>query len=420
MSTSERPGRVLFVLSGSIAAYKACHAVSRLVQAGCEVQTVATPAALRFVGAATLEGLTGRPPATDTFEPGRAMDHIHLVRWADVTVVCPASADLINRLAAGLADDLVGTMFLARETASSYLVAPAMNASMYPHPATQRSIATLRSWGVEFLEPDSGALACGEIGPGRLADPDEIVAAVLHRLAAPADGPAVAARRLRIVLTSGGTKVPIDGVRAITNTSSGRTGAALADHLAARGHDVTLIHATGAVLPRCPVALVPYTTFGDLDDALRAALAGGDTDAVVHLAAVSDYDVDHLEVDGRRVEAGASGKLDSVGELTVHLRRTPKLLAGLRGLAGERAVIVGFKLTNGASAVEQAAAVAAVARHADLVVHNDLGEMSGSAHPATIYRGDRVVAATADNESLAVALDAAIGDEVDARSRVVG
>src|SRR5918995_607457 len=164
-NASTRP-RVLFQLSGSIAAYKACHVVSRLAQAGCDVQTVATDGALQFVGRATLEGLTGRAVATDTFEAGSQMDHIHLVRWADVIVLCPATANTINRLAAGIADDLVGTMFLAHDFTKPYVVVPAMNAAMYAHPATAASLDRLRGWGVEILEPDAGSLACGEIGPG--------------------------------------------------------------------------------------------------------------------------------------------------------------------------------------------------------------------------------------------------------------
>ena len=153
--SNSRP-HVLFQLSGSIAAYKACHVVSRLTQAGCDVQTVATDGALQFIGPATLEGLTGRAVATDTFEAGSQMDHIHLVRWADVIVLCPATANAINRLAAGMADDLIGTMFLAHDFTKPYVVVPAMNTAMYTHPATAASLERLRGWGIEILEPDAG------------------------------------------------------------------------------------------------------------------------------------------------------------------------------------------------------------------------------------------------------------------------
>ncbi len=176
-------GNVLFCLSGSIACYKACIAISRLTQAGVAVQTVATPSALRFVGRATLEGLSGQPPFTDLWEEGRALDHIELARRADMAVVCPATANTINRLASGAADDPVGALFLAWELKDKpWWVAPAMNARMWEHPATTASLERLRSWGVRVLNPDEGPHACGEEGPGRLADPEHIVTEVLAAL----------------------------------------------------------------------------------------------------------------------------------------------------------------------------------------------------------------------------------------------
>ena len=175
---------VLFLLSGSIACYKACTAISRLAQAGVTVQTVATPAALKFVGPATLEGLSGRPVFSDLFESGRALDHIELARAADLALVCPATANTINRLAAGLADDAIGALFLAWELKDKpWWIAPAMNVKMWEHPATTASLEKLRSWGMRVLEPAAGALACGEIGPGRLAEPEQIAAEVLSALA---------------------------------------------------------------------------------------------------------------------------------------------------------------------------------------------------------------------------------------------
>ncbi len=177
---TSRPPHVLFLLSGSIACYKACTVISRLVQAGVTVQTAATPAALRFVGAATLEGLSGRPVFGDLWEKGRALDHIDLAREADFALLCPATANTLNRLAAGLGDDPVGALFLAWEFPQKpWWVAPAMNVRMWSHPATQASLATLRRWGVEVIEPDTGIQACGEIGPGRLADPEALATRVL-------------------------------------------------------------------------------------------------------------------------------------------------------------------------------------------------------------------------------------------------
>jgi phosphopantothenoylcysteine decarboxylase/phosphopantothenate--cysteine ligase len=175
-----RSPNVLFLLTGSIAAYKACTVISRLAQSGVTVQTVATPTALRFVGAATLEGLSGRPVFTDLWEPGRALDHIELARAADLALVCPATANTVNRLAAGLADDPVGALFLAWELDKKpWWIAPAMNHRMWQHPATAASLATLTRWGVRLLDPVDGPHACGEGGPGRLAEPEALAAEVL-------------------------------------------------------------------------------------------------------------------------------------------------------------------------------------------------------------------------------------------------
>jgi phosphopantothenoylcysteine decarboxylase len=176
-------GNVLLLLSGSIACYKACTVISRLAQAGVTVQTAATPAALRFVGRATLEGLSGRPVFSDLWEEGRALDHIELARAADLALLCPATANTLNRLAGGLADDPVGALFLAWELqAKPWWIAPAMNGRMWEHPATTASLQKLRSWGVRVLDPLEGPHACGEDGPGRLADPEQIAAAVLAAL----------------------------------------------------------------------------------------------------------------------------------------------------------------------------------------------------------------------------------------------
>jgi len=174
---------VLFFLTGSIACYKACTVLSRLAQAGVTVQTVATPAALRFIGPATLEALSGRPVFSDMWESGRALDHIEFARQADLALICPATGNTINRLSAGLADDLVGALFLAWEHKQKpWWIAPAMNTLMWQHPATQASVEKLRSWGVRFIEPAEGLLACGDTGPGRLAEPELIAADVLQAL----------------------------------------------------------------------------------------------------------------------------------------------------------------------------------------------------------------------------------------------
>lgn len=182
MSNMREP-RVLFLLSGSIACFKACELISRLVKRGIAVQTVASASALQFVGSATLEGLTGRPPFTDVFQPGRAMDHIELARWADAALLCPATAHALNRLAAGLADDATGALFLAWELARKpWLLAPAMNATMWDHPATRAARERLAGFGATLLPVGDGRLACGETGEGRLLEVDQLETLLLQAL----------------------------------------------------------------------------------------------------------------------------------------------------------------------------------------------------------------------------------------------
>jgi phosphopantothenoylcysteine decarboxylase/phosphopantothenate--cysteine ligase len=182
MSNVRKP-QLLFLLTGSIACFKACELISRLAKRGIAVQTVASEGALHFVGAATFEGLTGRPPLVDLYQAGRAMDHIHLARWADAALLCPATANSLNRLAAGLADDAIGALFLAWEiTAKPWLIAPAMNASMWEHPATAASRRRLAEYGARLLPVGDGRLACGESGDGRLLEVADLEIEVLKAL----------------------------------------------------------------------------------------------------------------------------------------------------------------------------------------------------------------------------------------------
>jgi phosphopantothenoylcysteine decarboxylase/phosphopantothenate--cysteine ligase len=393
--------RIVFVVTGSIAAYKACDALSRLVQRGHAVRAVATESALRFVGTATLEGLTGQRVLTDLFEPGAALEHIQLTRWADAVVVCPATANTLNRFAAGLADDLAGALFLAHDRTKPFLAAPAMNPAMWEHPATAEAVDRLARWGVRFILPGVGRTACGEEGEGRLAEPPEIVAAVEEALARPA-------RRLRVLVTSGGTAEPVDSVRILTNTSTGRTGAGIAEHLARSGHEVLLLRAQGSAPAGPGCREETFTTFADLDGALGRLLASERFDAVVHAAAVGDFGVARVASAGRSLSP--RGKLDSDAELTLTLRPQPKLLDGLRARSANEAVrVVAFKLTadGGRTGAERAIAALFDSSGADLVVHNDLSERrSADAFPSEIHFADgRPPERCATRTDLAAALE---------------
>lgn len=177
---SKSKPKILFQMAGSIAAFKACHVISDLVKLDFDVQTVASDSLFNFVGRSTLEGLTGHEVLTDMYQPGRAMDHIQMARESDLILLCPATANQINRLAAGLADDLIGALFLANNFKTPYWIFPAMNTEMFLHPATQASIKALGGWGCSVFDTDEGRLACGEVGFGRMLEPSKITAAVLE------------------------------------------------------------------------------------------------------------------------------------------------------------------------------------------------------------------------------------------------
>ena len=391
---------IAFVLTGSIAGYKACDALSQLVQRGHRVRAVATTAALRFVGEATLEGLTGQRVLTDLFQPGAALEHIQLTRWADAVVVCPATAHTLNRFAAGLADDLAGALFLAHDRTKPFLVAPAMNPAMWDHPATRESVEKLGRWGVRFISVGDGRTACGEVGPGRLAEPADVVAAVEAAVAP-------LSRRRRVLVTSGGTAEPIDGVRVLSNTSTGRTGAGIAAHLARQGHEVLLLRsAHSAAAEGCRQE--SFTSFADLDRSLARILSSGDFDAVIHAAAVSDFGVGSVSVDG--VPQARAAKLGSGSSPVLQLVPHPKLVDGLRARSRNPSIqVVAFKLTHGEDRAGAERAVSALFAHsgADLVVHNNLGDRAGDeAFPSEIFFPDgRIPERCATRAALAAALE---------------
>lgn len=376
-----KPSKILFQMTGSIACFKACQVISKLAQAGHDVQVVASPSALQFVGNATIEGLTRKPVISDLFSSGNVMDHIHLVRWADLIIVAPATANFVNKIAQGIGDDLLTTQFLAHDFKKPYLLAPAMNTSMYLHPVTQKSIQTLKSLGVEILETASGVLACGEVGWGRLLEPDLIVQEIEKRLggvSAGAQTPEKTKAR-KILVTSGGTQEPIDQVRVLSNKSTGTTGARISDTLSELGYDVTYLHAENAVKPRNSCRLESFTSFQDLEKTLRLLLESGDYSAVVHAAAVSDYSILSIDSNQGSQAASATGKISSEqAEVSLKLKKNPKLINQLREMAkNPKLKVVAFKMTATDSGTERQIAVDKVFNQskADLVVHNDMAEM---------------------------------------------
>lgn len=375
MSPTTSQSRIVFAVTGSIAAFKAAQVVSRLVQNGNEVRVVATPGALRFVGSATFEGLTGKPVLTDIWEEGSAMEHIHLSRWADMGIVCPASANTIARMANGLAEDMVSALVLAWPNGKPLHVFPAMNTGMLEHPATQANIAALRDRGVIVHPTGGGNLACGEIGAGRLLEPEMIMELIK---------PSV---KGSILITAGATREPIDGIRFVSNVSTGRTGATLADRLQAKGWQVTFLHGEASAMPQSKLRSIEFGSFKDLESVLETELASTTYDAVIHAAAVSDYTV--VRVNGNSVTEAQ--KLPSNSELSVEFASNPKLLPRLREFSSNPDIkVVGFKLTHNASESEtETIGRALLGPNVDAVVANDWSRISEEKHPGFLLVSDR-------------------------------
>lgn len=402
--------KILFQITGSIAAFKACAVISQLIQKGYEVQTVLSPAGEKFIGLATLEGLTSRPVAHGLFTPGEMMGHIDWSRWADVIVLCPATANTLNRLAAGIGDDLIGSVFLAQDFTKPYLIFPAMNTKMLNHPATQAALAQLREWGATVFPTASGSLACGEVGEGKLLEPEVIVDAIVSAASRPVqtDSPLAIAGPKQILVTAGGTREPIDGIRFITNTSSGRTGVFLAEKLAERGHQVVLLkHQLSVSHQNHPNLIVHnFDTSGELASQLQSLLGNQQFDAVIHSAAVSDFSVDRIETASGHA-AEKSTKLPSGQTLHLRLVPTPKLISSLRSWSANKDLtVIGFKLTHTLNAVERLKAVEVLfsQSHPDLVVANDLAEIDGHQHKYRIFSSNGLCSAGTNKLELANAL----------------
>lgn len=334
MTTASLSGRkILLIVGGGIAAYKALELVRLLRKGGAEVRTILTEAGVAFVTPMSLAALTGHPVRSALFLPDdeTAMGHIELSRWADLVVVAPATAGLIAKAANGLADDLASTTLLA--TDKRVLLAPAMNVRMWLHPAVQANMARLQGFegfhGVAVVGPDEGEMACGEFGPGRMAEPAAILGAIAGLLAGP-DGRPLAGRRA--VVTAGPTFEPIDPVRGLTNRSSGKQGYTIAEALARLGAQVTLISGPVGLAAPAGVGRVWVETAREMQAAVATALPA---DIAVMSAAVADW----------RVDGVASGKIKKApgGPPSLSLIENPDILAGISAPGKKRPkLVVGF------------------------------------------------------------------------------
>jgi phosphopantothenoylcysteine decarboxylase / phosphopantothenate---cysteine ligase len=403
--------RILLGVTGGIAAYKALELVRLATKAGHAVRVVQTPTAQQFVGPMSFAGLTGAPVLVSEFErdPARGafpdqappehdpLSHLELVANADVYVIAPASANTIAKLAGGLADNLLTSAALA--ATCPVLVAPAMNNAMYEHAATQANLDTLRARGVHVADPGTGALGSkGEWGVGRLAEPADLLARIEGLLGATAAVAAGPWDGLRVLVTAGGTREPIDSVRYVGNRSSGRMGFALADAAAARGAEVTVV-AANVALPRTPgVRYLDVETAQQLADACAGAFPA--TDVLLMAAAVADF----------RPANSADHKIKKTGrgELTVHMEATTDVLATLSGARRPDQVLVGFAAEHGDGALEYGREKL-VRKGLDAIVVNDISRPDIGFDTA---ENEVTVVTAAGDEPLAKATKAEIADAI--------
>jgi len=354
---------IVLGITGGIAAYKAATLCSKLTQAGAEVRVIMTDSAARFITPLTLQTLSRHPVHTDTFDERdpAVVSHIDLADRADLVVVAPATANIIGKMAHGLADDMLSTTLLA--TTAPILVAPAMNVHMYEHPAVIANIRTLGERGVRFVEPGTGQLACGYVGKGRLAEPDEIALAAASLLAEPQ---LLAGRK--VLVTAGGTIERIDPVRYITNDSSGRMGVAIAEAARDLGADVTLIAARTSVPMPGGVKIV----HAESAEAMRSAVMDryASIDILIKSAAVADY----------RPVVRHEGKLKkSDAKLVLELEKTADILEEA-GRSKQRQFLVGFAAET--DKLAEYAMGKLQRKNCDLIVGNDVSE------PGAGFNGD--------------------------------
>ncbi len=386
--------RILLGVTGGIAAYKSAELVRLLRKAGAEVQVVMTGGATRFVAPLTFQALSGRPVRTDLFDAaGEAgMGHIELARWADLVLVAPATADFLARLAQGRADDLLATLCLA--TRAPLLVAPAMNTAMWTHPATQANVDVLRGRGVRVAGPAEGAQACGEEGPGRMLEPE----ALLAEAGTFFETGALAG--LRVLVTAGPTREPIDPVRYVGNRSSGKMGHAVAEAAAEAGARVTLVSGPVALAPPEGMTRIMVETAAEMHHEVMARI--GDCDIFIATAAVADY----------RVERPAAQKIKKRQDgMELRLVRNPDILAEVAALP-DAPFTVGFAAET--ENLERHASAKRIAKGVDMIAANRVGPGQGFGVDDNslllIWEGGRRVLAQAPKPRLARELVACIAE----------
>jgi phosphopantothenoylcysteine decarboxylase/phosphopantothenate--cysteine ligase len=334
---SHLQNKILLIVTGSIACFKAADLTSKLRQLGFQIRVVLSNSAAQFISPITFEALSGEKVYTSLWEKGESLAHIDLVRWADLVLVAPATADFIAGLVSGRANDLPLALSLAHDFKKPFLIAPAMNPAMYQHPATQANLKKLAEWGYFVLPSPEGLMACQETGQGRMLETPELIESIDYFLY-PKKHPSQ-----NIVITSGGTLVPIDSVRYVTNFSTGRTGFELARSLLRAGHTVTLIRSKNSssfdsfllfyqLLGK--LKIIEFETPNDLENNLNLFAASNHLNALIQCAAISDFDIVNP----------LSGKIDSSNSVSIKLKpRTKTIQTFYKNFP--KVPIIAFKLT---------------------------------------------------------------------------
>ncbi len=396
--------RVLLGVTGGIAAYKVALVVRRLMEDGHSVRVIPTEASLHFVGRATWEALTGEPARSGTFDNVPAVEHVMLGQRADIVLVAPATANFLASMAAGEARDLLGNALLA--TKAPVVVAPAMHTEMWQNPATAANVATLLARGVHVIQPSAGRLTGADSGPGRLPEPEELVAALyaVARSAQIDEGASSGTEHewgdlggVRIVISAGGTREPIDAVRYLGNRSSGHQGFALAEAARERGADVTVVAANVPLPLGQGIVRVDVETSSQLADAVRSATS--QADVVIMAAAVADFRP--AESSGAKIKKDGNAR-------TLDLVETEDILASLVASKAPHQLMVGFAAETGddAGSVLDHGRAKALRKGADLLIVNPVGEAVGFGdvpNSVTILDGAGEVVGTSDGTKLVVA-----------------
>jgi len=363
--------KILIKVSGSISAYKICDLVSKLKKENHTVKIAASESSLKFVGAATWEGLSGEAAFNDDFSPNRRMDHIYLNDWADLVVLAPATAQTLNSLSSGVGSSVLSTLFLARKAETPYLIFPAMNPRMWTSVSVQKSVENLSNQkNIKIFAPSEGRMACGHMGTGRLNEVDQILDQIYKSQK----------KKLKALITFGGTKEQIDGVRSIGNFSTGKTGVEISKvlkqdfELTALGSSQAWSHAEAL----WGVEKLNFQSSESLMNLMFDKISSESFDLIVHAAAVSDF-IPQIE---------SKGKISSDADFKIKWSKAPKILEQIKEVSKNKNVkVVSFKLTHKQSDKEVAAKISnQLAGASDYVVHNELTSIDGEHHPHTIWK----------------------------------